>query len=213
LRYRRVAAGVAATFVVGLAACTADPPASTVIQCASGEIVQADVTILGDSLSVEAQDQYHAALESVVVDACNGRTIVTPLSSDDGLRRVAPLGATEAEWWIVELGTNDAGYGGRPPATVRADAARLLDSIGRGACVGWVLPAVTAPVSPATIENVVAAQQAIAAEVSTLECNRIIDWPAAVASEPGLIAADGVHLTDAGRRRMAELVGEAVQGE
>ena len=39
---------------------------------------------------------------------------------------------------------------------------------------------------------------------------RVIDWAARSQNEPGLVAGDGLHLTDAGKQALAEQVGQAL---
>jgi lysophospholipase L1-like esterase len=180
------------------------------VECGEGTVDERRVALVGDSLSVQAEAALRDAVGDVLVDACNGRTIVHPIGVDDGLSRIDAVRAAEAEWWVVALGTNDAAYASRPPDTVRASTRQLLDAIGPDACVTWALPAVQAPATQVAIDNVVAAQQVIAEELSRQSCQRVIDWPGAVAAEPALLGPDGIHLTAAGEERLAELVADAV---
>jgi lysophospholipase L1-like esterase len=202
-----------AAFVAAAAACGgSDERTDAYVECGAAPIQPSRVTIVGDSLSVQAQAEYLAAIEDALVDACNGRTIAEPIAFDDGLSRVESLQTSEPDWWVVVLGTNDAAYGGRPPEQTRVHARQLLDAIGPEACVAWVLPAVQPPIPQATIANVAAAREVIHDELRRRTCQAEVDWSAAISAEPSLLGDDGVHLTPVGRERLAELVAAATEG-
>jgi lysophospholipase L1-like esterase len=202
---------VAAVVLAG-AACGAGRDAGTYVECGATDVEPSRVAILGDSLSVQAQAEYREAIDDALVDACNGRTIVEPIVVDDGLGRIAAVQASEPDWWVVALGTNDAAYGARPAEATRAHTRQLLDAIGPQACVAWVLPAVQPPAPDTAIANVAAARQVISDELRRRTCQAIVDWSAAVAAEPGLLGSDGIHLTTVGRERLADLVADVTEG-
>jgi lysophospholipase L1-like esterase len=207
----RAGAAASIALVLSCVACSDDDAPDQFIQCSSAEPAASRVTIVGDSLTVQSQIELRDAVDGALVDACNGRTITGPIATDDALGRIEPLQASAPDWWVVALGTNDAAYGGRTPQVVGVSARQLLDAIGAEACVAWVLPAVQAPVTQAAIDNVVAAQQAITAELDRQDCHEVVDWPGAVAEDAQLLLdVDGIHLSEDGRQRFAELVADAI---
>jgi lysophospholipase L1-like esterase len=207
----RGATGVALVVALVVAGCGDDDAPDQFIQCGDARPGPAKTTLIGDSLSVQSQLELRDAIDGAVVDACNGRTIIQPISSDDGIGRIAPLEESQPDWWVVALGTNDAAYGQRAPQVVGVSARQLLDALGPDACVAWVLPAVASPATRAAIDNVVGAQEAIATELEQQDCHEVVDWPGEVEDDAAdLLDVDGIHLTDEGRQRFAELVADAI---
>lgn len=168
------------------------------------------LVVLGDSLTVESREAIAAVLPGATIDAVGGRTIARSHLSDAGLDRVAELRQAGPTQWVVALGTNDAAYALRPDDEIRADVTDLLDAIGPDACVLWVLPYVVDPVPQEGIDRASAAAFVIAEQVGRLACRAVVPWGAAVTAEPGLIEADGVHLTELGRQRFAAAIADAV---
>jgi len=162
--------------------------------------------ILGDSLSVQATPQYQAKIPQVVVDAVIGRTIVKPNLTDEGLSRVPELKTVDAAWFVVELGTNDSTFAGYPADQMTADVGALLDAIGRDRCIAWVLPYAKDPRTAIQIADTETFRQIATTAVQSLTCGRVLDWGDMVKADPHLIGSDGVHLTDLGMQRLAELV-------
>jgi lysophospholipase L1-like esterase len=168
------------------------------------------MVLLGDSLADQSRDALVAANPRLTVDAFPGRTVAEPLLADTGTARVADLAQLNPAWWIVELGTNDAAFALRPIDEMRADIVELLDTIGREACIAWVLPAVTSPVSPAAIDLTNGFGLVAADEVGRLPCHAIIHWSETVSSESNLLDPDGVHFTDHGEERFATVLADAI---
>jgi lysophospholipase L1-like esterase len=207
----RRATGVALAVTLAVAGCGDDDAPDQFIQCGDARAGPAKTTLIGDSLSVQSQLELRDTIDGAVVDACNGRTIIQPISSDDGIGRIAPLEESDPDWWVVALGTNDAAYGQRAPQVVGVSARQLLDALGPDACVAWVLPAVASPATQAAIDNVAGAQEAIVAELEEQDCYEVVDWPGEVQDDAAdLLDVDGIHLTEEGRRRFAELVADAI---
>jgi lysophospholipase L1-like esterase len=178
--------------------CVADPVAEE--DAANGPI------ILGDSLTVEAYLEIKERVPDAVVDAWGGRAIVVPGISDTGLSRVKDLPTDAGHVWVIALGTNDAVYLGYRDAQLRRDVLRLLDEIGPGPCVWWITPHATPPIPAADIESAVRFAEIVRTAVEARPCGGALAWRDIVEAEDGLLIADGVHLTDRGAERFAELV-------
>ncbi len=168
------------------------------------------VLLLGDSLTDQSRAALAVAMPLLAVDAFVGRTVSQPLLADTGLGRVGELRGTAPRWWIVELGTNDAAFAKRSLDDMRADIGQLLDAIGREACVAWVLPYVVGPVPSDDIDRTNGFALIAADEVGKLNCHAIIQWSETVTAETNILGADGIHFTDHGRQRYAEVIAQAI---
>lgn len=179
--------------VAGLASCSGSRPVlGAPVAADTGAEVQAEVGVVGDSLTVGqfatlpvAAAQRGMKLE---ISAQVGRRI--PESIEE-IRRVA----VGRELLVMALGTNDA----QPDLT--ADAAdALIDeafaAAGPDTRVLWL-----------TVYRDPSSAEGPAVEVFNLALTRavprhpnlaIADWAAVVRGQPGLMADDGVHLSDAG---------------
>ena len=157
-----------------------------------------DVLVIGDSLAVGIEDALPAALPGwrVQVDGLTSR----PLA--EGLRI---LGAQSSAPAIVafSLFTNDDPRG--TPAledAVRATATRP------GGCAVWAT--IVAP--PVRGVSYGAANDLLRELGADPQLSlRIVDWSAAVAASPSLVAGDGVHASPAGYRVRAALYAEAIR--
>ncbi len=87
-----------------------------------------------------------------------------------------------------------------------ADVDVLLDAIGRDRCVAWVLPFATDPQGPIQLADTETFRQIVTAAVETLDCHRVLDWGELAGLDPNLLASDGVHLSDLGTQRFADLI-------
>ena len=168
------------------------------------------IVLLGDSLADQSRDALAATLPQLVIDAFVGRTIAEPFLADTGTSRVAELSVLKPTWWIIELGTNDAAFAQRPLDEMRADIVELLDTIGRDACVAWILPAVSAPVAPAAIDLANGFGLVAVDEVNRLVCHAVIHWSETVTAETDVVGPDGVHFTEHGKERFAAVITEAI---
>jgi hypothetical protein len=195
-----------ATLLVALAACSSgdDHVAITTV------VPDGTFIVLGDSITFQATDAILELVPDAMVDAYPGRSMVVPFVSDTGLERVPDLPLDDTSHLVVALGTNDAGYDAHDAAQLQADLDTLLDAIGRQRCITWVLPYVQAPRSPTEIARVEAFGARVRAEMSSLPCGAVLDWPAVVDEDPSLVGPDGVHLTPAGDAAFARLIASSV---
>ncbi len=168
------------------------------------------MVLLGDSLADQSRAALAARAPRLTVDAFVGRTIAEAYMADTGTRRVADLAQLNPTWWIIALGTNDAAFALRPLDEMRTDIVELLDTIGRTACVAWVLPAVTAPVAPMAIDLTNGFGLLAADEVTRLPCHAVIHWSETVEAESNVLGTDGVHFTDHGEERFAAVIADAI---
>jgi lysophospholipase L1-like esterase len=172
---------------------------------------------VGDSLTGMSSEQSLARLRAagwapITLNAQSGRRIpeagtrknpdgtVTKVIS--GIAAVQHIRATEpdAPTWIVGLGTNDIGATGPDPVAVRKVIEQMLDEIGPGHRIAWVnIHHGTDPEGTAVFNSVLAA---VAAERTDLV---VADW-AALATTPGYLIDDHIHLTEAGKVAFADLV-------
>jgi lysophospholipase L1-like esterase len=190
--------------LIPLAACSAGDDVSVTTVTPEGTLV-----VLGDSITYQANDAILELVPSAVVDAFPGRSMVVPFVSDTGLDRVPDLPLDDESHLVVALGTNDAGYDAHDAGQLQEELDTLLDAIGRERCITWVLPHVQAPRSRVEITRVEAFGARLRAEMSSLPCGAVLDWPAVVAEDPTLIGPDGVHPTPAGEAAFARLVASA----
>lgn len=168
------------------------------------------VAIVGDSLTVSAEEEITAALAmggvgEVVFDAAEGRRINHATDGKtSGVTAAEELAAApgEPDLWVVALGTNDVpGFG---PDGYRADIEALLAEIPSGAPVIWVDAWIERRIDEARAANAVLREVAAERPGTT-----VIDW-FQFGDDPGLIIDDGIHLTDAGQVRFAEQIALAV---
>lgn len=199
------------SILIGLTACSPKSAGQTVAPGGPASAVPVGdhavpAVILGDSLSVQASEAFTSRIPGVVVDAVIGRTMVVANLTDAGLSRVPELRTVDAAWFIVELGTNDSTFAGYSAEQLQADIATLLDAIGRERCIAWVLPFATTPRTAIQLADTDAFRQMATVAMSALPCGRVLDWGEMVQKNPHLLGDDGVHLTDEGIERMADLV-------
>ncbi len=217
-RYRVLAVALTFSVAPALAACGPGAARTQTLQTISLDPappsapvdIGGGMVLLGDSLAEQSRDALTEALPQLTVDAFVGRTIAEPFVADTGTGRVADLALLNPAWWIIELGTNDAAFAQRPLDEMRSDIVELLDTIGRDACIAWVLPAVTAPVAPAAIDLTNGFGLLAVDEVSRLGCHAVIHWSETVTAETDVLGPDGIHLTDHGEERFATVLADAI---
>lgn len=157
-----------------------------------------EVLVIGDSLAVGIQETLPAALPGwrVRVDGLTSR----PLA--EGLRILVAQPAAPA---IVafSLFTNDDPRNARTlEDAVRATATRP------GGCAVWAT--IVAP--PVRGVSYGAANDLLRGLAADPELSlQVVDWSAAVAASPSLVAGDGVHATPEGYRLRAGLYAEAIR--
>lgn len=171
----------------------------------------ASVAVVGDSLTLSAQDEIETALSTLGVDVIAIDGVESRRMASGGSALPPGTEAVDAivdagvlpEVWIVALGTNDVGA--QVSASAFADdVAAVLRRIPAGAPVIWVdLWIRDRP------DDVAAANRAIRSVVTLRAGSVVVDWHAWGAF-PDTITGDGVHLTDRGQIRFAEAIAAAV---
>ena len=159
-----------------------------------------EVLVIGDSLAIGMADALRAALPGwrVSVDA----KISRPLA--EGLRILGARGTAPAIL-ALSLFTNDDPRGtGALEAAVRATAGRP------GGCAVWATIAAP-PVRGVDYANANQLLRGLAGDPELALSLQVVDWSAAVAEQPSLIAGDGVHGTPAGYRTRGELYANAIR--
>ena len=155
------------------------------------------VTLIGDSLNVGMEPYLDAALPRwrVVANDQVGRT--TP----EGIAELEAGRPALSSYVVVSLCTND------PPDGVvafRANVARVLELTGPDRCVIWAT--VWRDRRPSVDYNDVLREAA--------EANkrlRLVAWAEMVDKQPALLGRDGLHGNEAGYRKRAEAVAEAMR--
>ncbi len=184
-------------------------PAPTTAPAPTTVPVPAEVAIIGDSLTVSAEEELVAAFAGLGVathtfDAAEGRRINHAVAGEtSGVTAAEELAAThQPDVWVVALGTNDVpGFG---PDSYRADIEALLAEIPAGAPVIWVDAWIERRIDETRAANDVL--RAVAAERPGMA---VVDW-FQFGDDPGLVIDDGIHLTDAGQLRFAEQIAAAI---
>lgn len=186
MRSPALAALVAATVLV--AAGTTPAASETTIDGPARVLVVGDSVVLGAKGSVESLLSTH----EVAVDAEVSRT--TGRSADAALTH-----GTDWDVVVVMLGHNDGGS----PAVYQPPYRRLLDAY---AAVPRIVVVTLHEVRPSY-----AGVNAFLRDEAERRSNVVVlDWNAIASAEPGLTAGDGLHLTSAGARRMADEIGAQV---
>jgi lysophospholipase L1-like esterase len=160
-----------------------------------------EALVLGDSLTVGARD--HGGLTdltsdaglAVAVDAESGRPTTGGTEAVETLPAVPPV-------VLVALGSNPGGEVG----TFAREAGELVGELrARGARqIVWVPPVAADPGAYATHRT---ALDELAAGDAGL---RILDWDDDVRANPRWLQADGLHLTEAGYRQLADRMTTAI---
>lgn len=169
------------------------------------------VAVIGDSIALSAQGYVTAALESLGVevvgyDAVESRRMVsTSTGAPSGLTAITDMlaGGVEPDLWIVALGTNDVGA--VAVDEWQGDIDRILHTIPTDGALVWV--DCWAQVYDAHAADF---NRLVRGELRGRDDATVIDWHAK-ASTDGLIVADGVHLSDAGKVEFARLIGETLR--
>jgi lysophospholipase L1-like esterase len=156
-----------------------------------------DVLVIGDSLAVGFEPALKAALPGwrVRVDGRIGR----PLA--EGMRILAGQTSTPAIL-AFSLFTNDD-----PRETPALEAAVRATATRPGGCAVWAT-VVRPPLAGVSYDAANALLRGLANDPEL--ALRLVDWAAAVARSPSLLARDGVHGTPAGYRALGRLYAAAV---
>lgn len=171
------------------------------------------VLVIGDSLTVAAEDEIDAALtalglEVLGIDGMESRRMANGGSQlppgVDAIAAAVEAGA-DPGLWVVALGTNDVGAGDQVDG-FRSSVRAVLDEIPSDAAVVWV-------------DVWIGGRQEASAEVNAALRDElrswaggaaVVDWYGRGAAGDGAIAGDGVHLTEAGQAAYAGSIAEAI---
>ncbi len=169
------------------------------------------VAVIGDSLTLSAQEEISAALELAgielfIVDGAENRRMTS------GSSEVPPATASieavlqdaQPELWVFALGTNDVGAQ-TGTDVFREDMNVMLDLLPVNASVIWV---------DLWIRDrdgkIVEANEAIRLELGRRRgVGAVVDWHTQ-ADNPGIITRDGVHLTADGQQLFADSIVTAI---
>jgi len=166
----------------------------------------ATVAVIGDSLTVSADDEITAALEAagvdlVIVDARESRRMAS--GSRDLPSGVSAIGdvvdTRTPDLWVVALGTNDVGS-----ERFGDDLLEVLAALPEGAPLVWVDLWIRDRADEVHEAND-SIRRLLASRPSTLVADW---WPHG--TDDGVITGDGIHLTDAGQMTFAEVIRSAV---
>lgn len=169
------------------------------------------VAVVGDSLTLSAQDEIESALQVaglrvIAVEGVESRRMTR------GSAEVPPavdsvesiLERADPEVWVFALGTNDVGAQSGVDA-FRAEMGELLDLLPIDAPVIWV----DLWIRDRDADIVVANRSIRAVLGGRRGVTAVVDWYTEAAA-PGVIVGDGVHLTDEGQRRFADAMVHAI---
>ena len=169
------------------------------------------VAVVGDSLTLSAQDEITAALEDdgltvIVVDGVESRRMTRAAAGvPPGFDSVVEiLEQSDPDLWVFALGTNDVGAQSGID-TFKAEMGELLELLPPAAPVIWVDLWIRdrdddIVIANRSIRTVLGDRQGVAA---------VVDWHEHAAN-PGLIVGDGVHLTDEGQVQFAAAIAHAI---
>lgn len=169
-----------------------------------------DVMVVGDSLTASAVEQIRTELEdlglAVEIDGepsrrmvINGSDITPGLDVIEEALWVDEY--DEPELWIIELGTNDIGS---DPQQFRAHVETILDEIPDDVPVLWLDYWIRSRPDDTLMANAVL-RSALAGRDRTA----VVDWYSN-GDDAGVIVDDGVHLTEIGQQRFAEVMADGV---
>ncbi|MEX2625303.1 MAG: GDSL-type esterase/lipase family protein [Ilumatobacteraceae bacterium] len=171
------------------------------------------VAMVGDSITVAAADHLEEGLASLgldvlTIDAQIGRRMT--VGEPDRLQTGADVvefvaAASSPDLWVVALGTNDIGQYD-DVAAVTQQVEEVLDRLPSGVPVVWVDTWIRDRDEPTEMVN-----RAIREVIDERDGAVVVEW-SAHAPDDGVIAGDGVHLTDeVGRQRFTDVVVAGVE--
>lgn len=171
------------------------------------------VAVVGDSLTLSALDEIDAALTArgltvLAIDGVESRRLA------QGGRDLPPgvdavetiLAGPDPGLWIIALGTNDVASDGSL-ANFRTDLRAVLALIPDAAPIVWVDLWIRGREG-----SIAEANRTIRAELQRWSGGAaVVDWYGHGTDE-GIIGADGVHLTEAGKELFAASIVDAIDG-
>lgn len=165
--------------------------------------------VVGDSLTESASVQIGAYLDelgvdTITIDGAMNRRMTHGDRPDPGVDIVERIAeAAQPDVWVIALGTNDVGAEVSPDQYA-SDIGRLLAAIPDGAPVVWVDVWIRD-----RQQQVVAANQVLRDTLGERPRTIVADW-FSHGDDTGLVAGDGVHLTDDGKYVFAATIASAV---
>lgn len=211
---RRAVAAFAAVVVV--TSCAGDPAPDAATRLGSAETAPSTsppgpvidtVGVIGDSITVGAEDEIREALgdldlDVVAVDAQEGRRLTVAHAVDAGLDAAARVRREDPDLWVVALGTNDV-WSVADGADAKPWVDEMVDAIPAGVPLVWIdvfvegAEGASDTVNAALVERLAERGDAIVAS-----------WHDVVVGSD--LLEDGVHPTDAGDVAFAGVVARGV---
>ncbi len=164
------------------------------------------VAVVGDSLTVSAEDEIRAAFADAGIEVIgfdgreSRRTVRATTDLPSGVDAVTALQAfVEPDLWVIALGTNDVG-GQESPEEFRSDVDELL------ALLPEEVPAIWLDVwVKSRVEACIEANGVLREAAADRPGLSVVDW-FQYGDDPGMILGDGVHLTDDGQQKFAAVM-------
>jgi lysophospholipase L1-like esterase len=183
---------------------------STVSSTTTVHVSRGAIGLIGDSLSLQSTSDEQNDLRidhwaPITLNAWLGRRIPSDATTQppySGLAALQQIRTSTADppTWVVELGTNDVAAVGNNATAIRMQIEAMLGAIGPGHRIVWVnIHRGDQLAASATFNRVLAE---IASERTDLV---VANW-AAIATTPGYLLSDGIHLTTAGQTAFASLI-------
>lgn len=165
--------------------------------------------VVGDSLTESAQQEIGVYLDglgvdTITIDGAKNRRMTHGDHPDPGVdivERIAKV--TEPEVWVIALGTNDVGAE-VSPEQYAADITTLLAAVPDGAPVVWVDVWIRD-----RQEQVETANQVLRETLAGRPDTIVADW-FSHGDDAGIIASDGIHLTNDGRYLFAATIAASI---
>jgi hypothetical protein len=173
------------------------------------------IAVVGDSILMQAWQQVHGALASggyvpeMVARPASGLAFTAFFDWDAELRRLDA--AVRPDQLVVQLGTNDLE---RPGFYESGAAVSFVMRTSSARRVVWVLPSAdpARPDRQTNMERIRVALQDEASDGPYADRLDVVDFGREVASVPGAMEADLVHVTPHGAQLLADLIRSGVDG-
>jgi lysophospholipase L1-like esterase len=164
--------------------------------------------VVGDSLTESAQQEIAAYLNGlgidvVAIDGAKNRRMVHGAHPDPGIDVVERIArVTRPDLWVIALGTNDVGSEVSREQFAH-DTEQLLAAVPPGAPVVWVDIWIRDRQPQVQVANDIL-RDTLGPRPDTI----VADW-FSHGDDPGIVTADGIHLTDDGRYVFAATIASA----
>jgi lysophospholipase L1-like esterase len=170
------------------------------------------VAVVGDSLTLSAVEELGPALQAlglevIAIDGVENRRLVRRTSTvSSGSDVVSAILANQSpDLWVIALGTNDVGAR-QSLADMRSDMSSVLNLIPSQVPVVWVDLWIRDQ-----HDQIVAGNEMIASMIAARPGSVVVDWYSH-GDDDGVIAGDGVHLTQLGQRLFAASIAAFIDG-